>query len=79
MARVRDVVSDLERKHILSILEKDGTRLDGRKLMDTRPVRLVLNFGEMLMKGTAEQVMASEKVKSAYFGSEGAEEIISNA
>ena len=40
---------------------------------------MVLNFGEKLMKGTAEEVMASEKVKKAYFGSEDAEEIISNA
>jgi len=40
---------------------------------------MVLNFGEKLMKGTAEEVMASEQVKKAYFGSEGAGEIIRNA
>jgi len=35
---------------------------------------MVLNFGEKLMEGPAETVMANEKVKAAYFGSEAVEE-----
>lgn len=35
---------------------------------------MVLNFGEKLMEGPAEAVMADEKVKAAYFGSEAVEE-----
>jgi branched-chain amino acid transport system ATP-binding protein len=31
---------------------------------------MVLNFGEKLIEGTAEEVMADEKVKEAYFGSD---------
>ena len=50
-----------------------------RELFRVSDQVMVLNFGEKLMKGTAEEVMASEKVKRAYFGSEDAEEIISNA
>jgi len=50
-----------------------------RELFRVSDQVMVLNFGEKLMKGTAEEVMASEKVKKAYFGSEDAEEIISNA
>ena len=40
---------------------------------------MVLNFGEKLMEGTAEEVMASEAVKEAYFGSEEVEEVMSYA
>jgi len=40
---------------------------------------MVLNFGEKLMEGAAEEVMASEKVKDAYFGSEEVEEIMTYA
>jgi branched-chain amino acid transport system ATP-binding protein len=40
---------------------------------------MVLNFGEKLIEGTAEEVMASEKVKVAYFGSEEVEEVMSYA
>lgn len=50
-----------------------------RELFRVSDQVMVLNFGEKLMKGTAEEVMASEKVKRAYFGSEDAGEIISNA
>ena len=35
---------------------------------------MVLNFGEKLIEGPAEAVMANEKVKAAYFGSEAVEE-----
>jgi branched-chain amino acid transport system ATP-binding protein len=40
---------------------------------------LVLNFGEKLVEGTAEEVMANEKVKEAYFGSEEVEEVMTYA
>jgi len=40
---------------------------------------MVLNFGEKLMEGTADEVMADERVKEAYFGSEEVEEVMSYA
>lgn len=40
---------------------------------------MVLNFGEKLIEGTAEEVMASEKVKEAYFGSQEVEEVMTYA
>jgi branched-chain amino acid transport system ATP-binding protein len=40
---------------------------------------MVLNFGEKVVEGTPEQVMADEKVKEVYFGSEEAEEVMSHA
>ena len=40
---------------------------------------MVLNFGEKLTEGTSEEVMANEKVKEAYFGSEEVEEVMEHA
>ena len=40
---------------------------------------MVLNFGEKLIEGTAEEVMADERVKEAYFGSEEIEEVMAHA
>jgi len=40
---------------------------------------MVLNFGEKIAEGTADEVMASEKVKEAYFGSEEVEEVMNHA
>lgn len=40
---------------------------------------MVLNFGEKLTEGTSEEVMANEKVKEAYFGSEDIEEVMTYA
>jgi branched-chain amino acid transport system ATP-binding protein len=40
---------------------------------------MVLNFGKKLVEGTAEEVMADEKVKEAYFGSEEVEEVMTYA
>ena len=40
---------------------------------------MVLNFGEKLMEGTSEEIMKSEEVKKAYFGSEEVEEVMSYA
>ena len=40
---------------------------------------MVLNFGEKLFEGTAEEVMADESVKAAYFGSEKVEEVMAHA
>jgi branched-chain amino acid transport system ATP-binding protein len=40
---------------------------------------MVLNFGTKLVEGTPEEVMADEKVKEAYFGSEEVEEVMTYA
>jgi branched-chain amino acid transport system ATP-binding protein len=40
---------------------------------------MVLNFGEKLMEGTAQEVMTDRKVKEAYFGSEEVEEVMQHA
>ena len=40
---------------------------------------MVMNFGEKLIEGTPEEVMANEKVKEAYFGSEEVEEVMTHA
>lgn len=40
---------------------------------------MVMNFGEKLMEGTPGEVMANEKVKEAYFGSEEVEEVMTYA
>jgi branched-chain amino acid transport system ATP-binding protein len=40
---------------------------------------LVLNFGEKVIEGTPEQVMADDQVKEVYFGSEEVEEVMSHA
>ena len=40
---------------------------------------MVLNFGEKLTEGTSEQVMADERVKVAYFGSEEVAEVMTYA
>jgi branched-chain amino acid transport system ATP-binding protein len=40
---------------------------------------MVLNFGEKLVEGTPDEVMADESVKKAYFGSEEVEEVMTYA
>jgi branched-chain amino acid transport system ATP-binding protein len=40
---------------------------------------MVMNFGEKLTEGTSDEVMANEKVKEAYFGSEDIEEVMTYA
>jgi branched-chain amino acid transport system ATP-binding protein len=40
---------------------------------------MVLNFGEKLTEGTPDEVMADERVKVAYFGSEEVEEVMTYA
>ena len=40
---------------------------------------MVLNFGEKLIEGSAAEVMADERVREAYFGSERVEEVMKNA
>jgi len=40
---------------------------------------MVMNFGEKLTEGTPDEVMADEKVKEAYFGSEEVEEVMTYA
>jgi branched-chain amino acid transport system ATP-binding protein len=40
---------------------------------------MVLNFGEKLIEGSSEEIMADERVKEAYFGSENVEEVMDHA
>jgi branched-chain amino acid transport system ATP-binding protein len=40
---------------------------------------MVLNFGEKIIEGTSDEVMASDVVKEAYFGSEEVEEVMTYA
>ena len=40
---------------------------------------MVMNFGEKLLEGTPEEVMADEKVREAYFGSEEVMEVMTYA
>ncbi len=50
-----------------------------RELFQVANRVMVLNFGEKLMEGTPDEVMADERVKEAYFGSEEVEEIMDHA
>jgi branched-chain amino acid transport system ATP-binding protein len=50
-----------------------------RELFQVANRVMVLNFGEKLVEGTASEVMANEKVKEAYFGSEEVEEVMTYA
>jgi branched-chain amino acid transport system ATP-binding protein len=40
---------------------------------------MVMNFGEKLLEGTPDEVMADEKVRDAYFGSQEVEEVMTYA
>jgi len=50
-----------------------------RELFQVANRVMVLNFGEKLVEGTAEEVMAEDRVREAYFGSEEVEEVMSHA
>lgn len=50
-----------------------------RELFQVANRVMVLNFGEKLMEGTPEEVMADQKVKEAYFGSQEIEEVMNYA
>ena len=50
-----------------------------RELFQVANRVMVLNFGEKLIEGTPTEVMADEKVKEAYFGSEEVEEVMTYA
>ncbi len=50
-----------------------------RELFQVADRVVVLNFGEKLMEGSPEEVMADDKVKEAYFGSEEVEEVMTYA
>ena len=50
-----------------------------RELFQVANRVMVLNFGEKLVEGTAEMVMADPRVREAYFGSEKVEEVMNHA
>lgn len=50
-----------------------------RELFQVANRVMVLNFGEKLMEGSAEEVMADPRVREAYFGSEAVEEVMNHA
>jgi branched-chain amino acid transport system ATP-binding protein len=50
-----------------------------RELFQVANRVLVLNFGEKLIEGSPEEVMADPKVREAYFGSEEVEEVMIHA
>lgn len=50
-----------------------------RELFQVANRVMVLNFGQKLIEGTPDVVMADEKVKEAYFGSEEVEEVMTYA
>jgi len=50
-----------------------------RELFQVANRIMVLNFGEKLVEGSAEEVMTDPRVKEAYFGSENVEEVMSHA
>jgi len=50
-----------------------------RELFQVANRVMVLNFGEKLVEGTAEEVMADSRVREAYFGSEDIEEVMIHA
>ena len=50
-----------------------------RELFQVANRVMVMNFGEKLIEGSPGQVMADERVKAAYFGSEKVEEVMTYA
>jgi branched-chain amino acid transport system ATP-binding protein len=50
-----------------------------RELFQVANRVMVLNFGEKLIEGSPSEVMADERVKAAYFGSEEVEEVMTYA
>jgi len=50
-----------------------------RELFQVADRVMVLNFGEKLMEGKPDEVMADDRVKEAYFGSEEVEEVMTYA
>jgi branched-chain amino acid transport system ATP-binding protein len=50
-----------------------------RELFQVADRVMVLNFGEKLVEGSADEVMADARVREAYFGSEEIEEVMKHA
>lgn len=50
-----------------------------RELFQVANRVMVMNFGEKLIEGTPDEVMADKQVKAAYFGSEEVEEVMTYA
>jgi branched-chain amino acid transport system ATP-binding protein len=85
-----EVFSGLSMREIASMvplierLQMDGITLVMiehrlRELFQVANRVLVLNFGEKLVEGSAEEVMADARVREAYFGSEKVEEVMLHA
>jgi len=78
MSEIASMVPLIER------LQMDGVTLIMiehrlRELFRVADRLMVLNFGEKLLEGTADEVMADERVREAYFGSEAADEVMRHA
>lgn len=50
-----------------------------RELFQVANRVMVLNFGEKIMEGSPDEVMADARVREAYFGSEEVEEVMDHA
>jgi len=50
-----------------------------RELFRVANRTMVLNFGEKLMEGQPDEIMANDRVKEAYFGSQDIEEVMTHA
>ncbi len=78
MSEVASMVPLIER------LQMDGITLIMiehrlRELFKVANRVMVLNFGEKLIEGSAAEVMADQRVREAYFGSEEVEEVMKHA
>ena len=78
MSEIASMVPLIERLQMDGItLIMIGHRL--RELFRVTNRVMVLNFGEKLIEGSPETVMADQKVKEAYFGSRKIEEVMTHA
>jgi branched-chain amino acid transport system ATP-binding protein len=85
-----EVFSGLSMSEIASMVPLiERLRMDGitlimiehrlRELFQVANRVMVLNFGEKLVEGSAQEVMADARVREAYFGSEEVEEVMTHA
>ena len=78
MSEIASMVPLIERLHAEGItIVMIEHRL--RELFQVANRVMVMNFGQKLIEGTSDEVMADAKVKEAYFGSEKIEEVMTYA